>query len=196
MNNVLKCVARISNLAVIAGRCRTSCRCRQSEVQGFCAKLGSGCHASMCLWGTSTSVPLPLSAGLSVENCLHLHRAYAIFDRCRLNVTMDGLKFPERPGTVCTSDVLIGWTTRIMGCRADAAMAVAAQVQVGAAGGALELRQHCPPAAVGQDVYTLLKFYNLSTSLLNVIFMVRVKAMSVALSSLAMCCSRPAALAV
>ena len=54
-------------------------------------------------------------------------------------------------------------------------MAAASQVQAGAAaGGALELRQHCPPAAVGRDVHTLLKFYNLSTSLLNVIFMVRV----------------------
>jgi hypothetical protein len=41
----------------------------------------------------------------------------------------------------------------------------------------LELRQHCPPAAAGQDSYTLLKFYNLSSSLLNSIFQVRVSEM-------------------
>ncbi len=32
--------------------------------------------------------------------------------------------------------------------------------------------EHCPPAAAGRDTYTLLKFYNLSSSLLNSIFQV------------------------
>lgn len=32
---------------------------------------------------------------------------------------------------------------------------------------AKELREHFPPASAGQDTYTLLKFYNLSSDLLK-----------------------------
>ncbi len=39
---------------------------------------------------------------------------------------------------------------------------------------AKELREHLPPASAGKDAYTLLKFYNLTSSVLSSVIQVRI----------------------
>ena len=72
--------------------------------------------------------------------------------------------------TACTLRLIVR-----VGCRAEAAAAAEAQEQLRRGRRVeeqLPVCEHCPPAAAGRDTYTLLKFYNLSSSLLNSIFQV------------------------